>query len=203
MNRVNSELPTRVRLQNAALNFFSTKGFDATTVDEIAESIGMKGPIIYKYFSGKEDILTSLHDVTDVDYVKSMGLEEDSLIWIHSGSELKEFTMHQVNYTINNDLVAKFRKMCAINQFRNKKMSQEATKHSYDNINNLFEKIFKDMIKNEALIDLDPRLMALEYTSPITVLIQLCDREPERKEELLEKIEQHIDFFVEMYCKKK
>ena len=80
MNRVTSELPTRVRLQNAALNFFSTKGFDATTVDEIAESIGMKGPIIYKYFSGKEDILTSLHDVTDVDYVKSMGLEEDSLI---------------------------------------------------------------------------------------------------------------------------
>ena len=59
------------------------------------------------------------------------------------------------------------------------------------------------MVKNEALIDLDPRLMALEYTSPITVLIQLCDREPERKEELLEKIEQHIDFFVEMYCKKK
>ena len=61
MDVIKSELSTKDKLLNSALNFFSTKGYDATTVDEIAEAIGMKGPIIYNYFSGKEDILNVLN----------------------------------------------------------------------------------------------------------------------------------------------
>ena len=47
---------TRERLMSAALDLFSKKGYEAASVDEIAESIGIKGPNIYKYFKGKHGL---------------------------------------------------------------------------------------------------------------------------------------------------
>lgn len=197
-----AELTTKEKLQFAALEFFSTKGYDATTVDEIAESIGMKGPVIYKYFKGKEDLLYNMYTVNEEEYEKKMGINADIPFWIHSGSELREFTMHQVNYTVNAEYIVKFRRMCAINQFRDQTLSKEMTKHAYDNIVNLHTKIFKGMMEFGAVEECDPLLLAIEYTSPITVLMQICDREPEKREEMVKLMEKHIDFFISKYCKK-
>ena len=44
MARTNAKEP----LIQAARDLFSVKGYDGTSVDEIAESIGIKGPTIYK-----------------------------------------------------------------------------------------------------------------------------------------------------------
>jgi AcrR family transcriptional regulator len=58
MARTNAKEP----LINAARDLFSEKGFDGTGVDEIAESIGIKGPTIYKYFKNKEDLLKAVQN---------------------------------------------------------------------------------------------------------------------------------------------
>ena len=205
MESLMPEVSTKEKLQLAALDFFSTKGYDATTVDEIAESIGMKGPIIYKYFANKEKLLYSLHSLSAGRYEKRMGIDEDSLVWIHNGTELKQFTLSQLQYTLNDEVVVKFRRMYAINQFRDDFQIKNITKHQFGDINQLFEKIFSDMKKNGALVDsvsdVDLKLLAIEYTSTITVLIQLCDRETDKKEETEKLIERHIDFFIGRYCK--
>ncbi len=162
----------------------------------------MKGPIIYKYFKGKEDLLLSLINITDGNYRQEMMIETAVPVWIHNGAELKEFSLHQINFTISNETVVKLRRMSSIEQFRNSRLAQEASKHQLDNIIDLFSRIFKCMIDNGAIDPADPEILALEYTSPTSVLIQLCDREPERKEEALSLIEKHIDFFIAKYCKK-
>ncbi|MBP5192043.1 MAG: TetR/AcrR family transcriptional regulator [Eubacterium sp.] len=202
MDVIKSELSTKDKLLNSALNFFSTKGYDATTVDEIAEAIGMKGPIIYNYFSGKEDILNVLNHAFTAEYESNMRLGKNALVWIHNGAELKEFTMHQVNYTINDEHVTKYRRLGFINQFRNEEMAQTATQFQFDNIVNLFERVFSYMQQNDAIGDVDPRLLSLEYTSPTSLLIQLVDREPKRKDEAIQLIEKHVDFFIATHCKK-
>ncbi len=203
MKQSNTEiLSTKAKLLDAALEFFSTKGYDSTTVDEIAESIGMKGPIIYNYFSGKEDILNTLNQGLTADYESNMKFGEQSLVFIHNGAELKEFTMYQVNYTISNDHITKYRRLGTINQFRNKETAQKTTHFQFDNIINLFERVFAYMKQNEAIGNVDPRLMALEFASPTSLLIQLIDREPERKDEVMKLIEEHVDFFIATHCKK-
>ena len=197
-----AEMSTKEKLQHAALDLFAKKGYAATSVDEIAESVGMKGPIIYKYFKGKEDLLYSLVNITDSNYRQEMMMETAVPIWIHNGAELKEFSLHQINYTISNETVVKLRRMSSIEQYRNARLAKEASRHQLDNILNLFTRIFKCMIDNGAVDPYDPEILALEYTSPTSVLIQLCDREPDRKEEALELVEKHIDFFISKYCKK-
>ena len=39
----------------------------------------------------------------------------------------------------------------------------------------------------------DPELVSMTFAAPVSLLIQMCDREPERKQEAMEHIE---NFFV-------
>ena len=56
--------------------------------------------------------------------------------------------------------------------------------------------IFARMMENGALEKSNPEMLALEYMAPTSLLIQICDRHPERKEEIMKKIEEHIDYFI-------
>ncbi|MCX8028574.1 MAG: TetR/AcrR family transcriptional regulator [Brevinematales bacterium] len=48
------------KIMNCAISLFSTKGFDATSVDEIAKESGVNKAMIYYYFSSKEGLLNSI-----------------------------------------------------------------------------------------------------------------------------------------------
>ena len=45
----------------------------------------------------------------------------------------------------------------------------------------------------------DPAMLALAYTAPISALIHLCDREPEKTEEVLTQIEAFSRHFIKTY----
>ncbi|BCB85893.1 TetR family transcriptional regulator [Phytohabitans suffuscus] len=51
---------TREALIDAAFELFTTKGFEATTVDEIAEAVEVSSRTFFRYFGSKEDVATSL-----------------------------------------------------------------------------------------------------------------------------------------------
>jgi AcrR family transcriptional regulator len=46
----------------AAMHLFHERGFDGVGVDLIGERAGVSGPAIYRYFSGKDEILLTLLD---------------------------------------------------------------------------------------------------------------------------------------------
>lgn len=51
---------TALRLQEAALARFALQGFDATTMSEIANDVGIKKPSIYAHFRNKDELFLSL-----------------------------------------------------------------------------------------------------------------------------------------------
>ncbi len=57
----------------------------------------------------------------------------------------------------------------------------------------------EDSFFDEVMQKGNPDIYALEYIAPVTLMIQLCDREPDRKEEVLKIIDQHIDVFTHKY----
>ena len=194
---------TKEKLVAAALDLFSKKGYSATSVDEIAESIGIKGPNLYKYFKGKEALFKELSELSDQSYLDKMNLVNNKADSIEDAQGLKAFAMGQVKYTMYEDMVIKLRKMLTIEQFRSDMMKHQTTIHQYTNINDQFTRIMKNLIKNGSIAENDPALLALEFTSVITVLIQLSDREPEKSGEVLKLIERHIDHFIDTYFLKK
>ena len=44
---------TRQRILNAALELFAQYGYEAVSVGQIAEAVGIKAPSLYKHFKSK------------------------------------------------------------------------------------------------------------------------------------------------------
>jgi len=55
------EMSTRDRILDIALELFTEKGFDKTSLREIADRLGFSKAAIYYHFASKEDILMALH----------------------------------------------------------------------------------------------------------------------------------------------
>lgn len=186
----------REKILDAALECFSRNGFQGTSIDEIATECGMKAPNLYKYFKSKDAILAAIANISEEGYRMRMMMNPESMVWIHNAAELKMFTMHQVMFTLNDEKASKLRKVCAIEQFRNEIFRRRLTEHQYENIRALYERIFKELIGFGAIDDCDVGMLTIEYIAPISIYVQLCDREPERRDEFLKLMEQYVDFFI-------
>ena len=56
----------------AALDLFVSRGFEGTTVDEIAEAVGLTKGAIYFHFATKDDVLLALLDQVERNFVDPM-----------------------------------------------------------------------------------------------------------------------------------
>ncbi|GIH11242.1 TetR family transcriptional regulator [Rhizocola hellebori] len=75
---------TRSRIQAVALELFTEKGYDSTSLREIAEALGVTKAALYYHFKSKEEIVESLTG----DHVARM---EDLLSWAEEQPSTPEF----------------------------------------------------------------------------------------------------------------
>jgi len=87
----------RRKILDAALELFAAQGFDATTVREIAERVGMSDAALYYYFKNKREILTSLWDVPSMDEAETDPGRE------FTPERLDELTEMAIRFTVAND----------------------------------------------------------------------------------------------------
>uniref|UniRef100_UPI00262E6855 hypothetical protein n=1 Tax=uncultured Treponema sp. TaxID=162155 RepID=UPI00262E6855 len=99
--------------------------------------------------------------------------------------------------------ISKSRKMLVIEQFQNSKLKELQTKQNYTDVMRYFTGLVKFLISQKKLFGSNAEIMAAQLCLPVTVWINLCDREPEREEEIVALIEKHVRQFFEIYGNKK
>lgn len=62
--------------------------------------------------------------------------------------------------------------------------------------------IFRSLIAAGEIRKEDPEVLAMMYVAPVLTLIGICDRQPEREEECLKKLRQHVSLFFRMVHEK-
>ena len=186
-------------IMDAALDLFSEKGYAAVGVDEIGAAAGVKGPAIYHYFKGKEAILNELLNKYEEYYRLRFGNRNNP---IHIPETLDEFikvSLERLDFTIHDPQIQKFRKLITIEQFRNDTFKKLATEHFLLNTIDLNKIILTELIKKVQVKDFDPDLMAFEFTAPVTSLVALIDREPDKEKMVMNIIRNHMEHFVKVY----
>ena len=196
------DMPTKERILYAALDLFAKKGYDGVGVDLIAENAGLKGPSLYRHYKGKEDIFNSLIDLVAFHYEEGFGLKNKPGEFPESMNELIENAMGRIQFTIHDDIVQKTRRILAMEQFRSKRMAELTSRYHLENLQQMYTEIFAGLMEKGILKKYNPELLALEFVSPVSLLIHMYDRQPEREEEVLDKIRKHFEHFAKVYGEK-
>ncbi len=190
---------TKERILAKALELFSQNGYERTNIKEIMVSLGLVKSAMYRHFESKEEIWNTLLDRLVDYYEERFGSPERLPPVPESPEELHAMTMRMVNFTVHDETVVMTRKLLTIEQFRDERAKNLATKHFLTGLTEIFTQVFTGMMEKGLLRRDDPRLLSFSYTAPISALIHLCDREPEKKDDALAGIEAFVRHFIKTY----
>lgn len=190
---------TKERILASALEMFSQNGYAGTNVRELTASLGLVKSAMYKHFRSKEEIWNTLLDELIAYYEARFGSPEHLPPVPASLEDLVTMTMRMVNFTVHDETVVKTRKMLTIEQFRDERARELATKYFLTGLKDMFTPLFAGMMEKGLLRRDDPAMLAFSYTAPISALIHLCDREPEKTEEAMAQVEAFSRHFIRVY----
>ena len=200
---------TKQEILEASLDLFSVQGFEATSISQIANAVGIRKASLYSHFENKQAILDALvKDVLDqyaersifakADWDEYDDAEDKSALTPDAAAQM---ILGQIRYILHDPHISKARKMLAMEQFRNAELAKLQTKQNYTDVMRYFTGLVKHLIRNGILADEDPEIMAAQLCLPISTWINLCDREPDREQEAMELVSRHIQQFFRVYQK--
>ena len=195
---------TKREILEASLELFSVQGFEATSISQIAEAVGIRKASLYSHFESKQAILDTLvkevlqqyaaHSIfARADWEKDAGnlpLTSDAAVQMIQG---------QIRYILHDPTIQRARKMLVIEQFQNPELAKLQTKQNYSDVLGYFTGMIRCLIRKGILLEDDPEMMAAQLCLPISVWINLCDREPDREQEVMALVDRHIRQFFRAY----
>lgn len=198
---------TKQEILDVALELFSVKGFEATSLSVIADAVGIRKASLYSHFENKQAILDALVEEVLSQYnTRSLfaraNWDDGAFRKEKSGLSLEDITnliKEQIRFILHDPYISKARKMLMIEQFQNPELAKLQTKQNYIDVMQYFTGLMEFLIRQGVLAEDDPEIMAAQFSLPISIWINLCDREPEREPEVMELIEKHIRQFFKVY----
>ena len=197
---------TKQEILEASLELFSVQGFEATSISQIAGAVGIRKASLYSHFGSKQAILDALVKEILEQYGKHSIFarahwEKDTDNLPLTAGEAVQMIQGQIRYILHDPAIRRARKMLVIEQFQNPKLAKLQTKQNYSDVLGYFTGLIKCLIQKGILAEDDPEIMAAQFCLPISVWINLCDREPEREPEVMELVSRHIQQFFRVYHK--
>ena len=198
---------TRQKILDQALELFAARGYDAVSVGEIAEAVGIKAPSLYNHFPSKQAIFDALVASTAARYEADTGkidihvqnAPQDIPAFSQITSDALFEKVRQIfEYSLHDKTIASFRRMMTIEQFRSPELAALYTRRYVQRLMDYHAGIFRALIAQGEICEQDPDALALMYVAPVLTLLGVCDRQPERESECLEKLRQHVHLFFDM-----
>jgi len=198
---------TRQRILEKALELFAARGYDAVSVAEIAEAVGIRAPSLYNHFPSKQAIFDAIVESTAEQYEADTGridihvqdVSQDIPVFTEITEDALFEKVRQIfEYSLHCPAISRFRRMMTIEQFRSPELAKLYTWRFADRLLGYHADIFRALIAAGEIRAEDPYTLAMMYVSPVLTLIGVCDREPEKESECLEMLSRHVRLFFRM-----
>lgn len=199
---------TRKRIIEKALELFSTRGYNAVSVGEIAKSVGIKAPSLYNHFPGKQAIFDAIVEETALQYQRDtdridihvQNVAQDIPVFTEITEDALFEKVRQIfEYSLHNETVSHFRRMMTIEQFRSPELSALYSRRYVERMVAYHAGIFRSLIASGELRAEDPDTMAMMYIAPVITLLGICDRQPEKEAECLMRLVSHVRLFFRLF----
>ena len=198
---------TKQKIIDKALELFAARGYDAVSVGEIAAAVGIRAPSLYNHFSGKQAIFDAIVEATAKQYEADTGrinihvqnvAQDVSAFTGITEDALFEKVRQIFAYSLHNPTIRNFRRMMTLEQFRSTELAALYSRRYVDRMIAYHAGIFRALIAAGEIPAEDSETLAMMYVSPVLTLLGICDRQPEKESECLEKLKSHVSLFFRM-----
>lgn len=198
------EMNTKERILQEALKLFAKNGYMATSMSDIATTLGITKPALYKHYTSKQEIFDNILErmnQMDEERAKEYEMPEGTIKemaekYIHASIEkIKIYSEAQFVHWTEEELSSSFRRMLTLEQYRSEKMAQLYQQYLCGGPVGYMADLFGSMTGDkESAIQL-----ALEFYSPIFLLYSLYDAADtlEKKMNIRNMVKEHIEHFTE------
>jgi len=189
---------TKEKILKHALKLFSTKGYKATTVRDIAGSIGIKQSALYNHFKNKEEILETL----------ILDLTSSAIVTLFNDKEAQE--LHKQGKSLLMSIATTFKLLSFDGQnealfkllmqeiYRNEHIREIYNEHFYQENVKKLSGIFFAMMQDDMIKSSDPLLLANEFFSPLffyQMQVSLLKLDKKSTSSVVSLFEKHVEFF--------
>lgn len=198
---------TKHKILDKALELFSTQGYDSVSVGEIAQAVGIKAPSLYNHFPSKQAIFDAIVESTAAQYeadtdkidIHVQNMTQDIPVFTEITEDALFSKVRQIfEYSLHNESISRFRRMVTIEQFRSPELAALYSRRYVERILSYHAGIFRALIAAGEIRAENPDALAMMYVAPVLTLIGVCDRQPEREGECLERLSRHVRLFFRM-----
>ena len=202
---------TRQKILDKALELFSTRGYDAVSVGEIAEAVGIKAPSLYNHFPSKRAIFDAIVEATAAQYeadtdridIHVQNVTQDIPAFTEITADALFEKVRQIfEYSLHDETISRFRRMMTIEQFRSPELAALYSRRHVERVVDYHAGIFRALIAAGEIPAEGPDALAMMYVAPVLTLVAICDRQPEREAECLAALEAHVRLFFRLVHEK-
>ena len=194
------ERTTKDRILDESLVMFAENGYRGTNLRDLAARLSLSKSALYKHYESKEDIWNALLDKMEAYYAQRFGSMDNLPPTPDSWEAFVQMAMGMIRFTVNDPQIILTRKLLITEQFHDERVRKLATKHFLEGTARIYASVFAGMIEKGLLKAGDPSMLAFGFTAPISALIHLCDREPDRHDEAFAKMEAFVRHFISMHA---
>lgn len=192
---------TKERILETALELFAQSGYLGTSMSDIAGELGITKGALYKHYTSKQEILSSIVGrMNKMDYERAEEYEMPEAepdgfaeAYLHTPIEkIRAYAMAQFDHWTKEHFPSNFRKMLTLEQYRDSKLAKLYHDYLATGPTEYMAAIFRK------LTDSDDAAMqlALEFYGPMFLLYSVYDGAT-NKESIAPRLRAHIDRFIE------
>lgn len=201
---------TRQRIIEESLHLFASNGYDAVSVSQIAQAVGIKAPSLYKHFASKHAIFDAIVDYmhridaehateaevpeqdVDADEIARDAVEPD---------KLRTYMVEQFRYWTEDNLARDYRRMLTVEQYTSAEGMAMYQKLLGSGQVAYIEDMIGAMLDEGTMRGDDPKRMAIELYAPFFLLLSAADAvaHDQARHRVLEVFANGVDAFMSRY----
>ena len=189
---------TKEKILKVALKLFATKGYKATTVRDIAGTMGVKQSALYNHFKNKDEILETLIS----------NLTSSAIVTLFDGKDTQE--LHKQGKSLLASIATTFKllgfdgqnealyKLLMQEIFRNERIREIYNEYFYQENVKKLSGLFFAMMQDDMIKSSDPLLLANEFFAPLffyQMQVSLLKLDKKSTSSVVSMFEKHVDLF--------